>query len=566
MATVGQQLLSPEAGWRRYDDSYPNIRYVGSNWENTNNLHCNYTASDSIRFNFTGNKIRVIASFGNWEATNVAIYIDGVKYIYDQSVGGALVTKIVFEKLDLATSEHTVIITGTSSVILGLKNFNIDAIDISSTGLLSSFWNGGTKSNTASMITGDRIPFHYKATANAMGVIDQLGTATGAEIPVASSATPDGVAYFVMVGYDLQGRKKLISDRNIQHSISWDTLNNAGIASGSGLPITIDSKDGFTVRLMSGGVSSTDKDNEWDKIIVESTLNETIVAGDNAVWNWNGIYSECSTTSSTTGNRIYRGGTVSGYGTDITTSFIGASVGFRPILLVSDVIEKYLLVKNNLIYNLLFEQLGSYPSDITEDLFSTKGFDSIDLNVMNQINNTISIIQWTSDKTVASKKIVSYGTPKPRFISSSDLSLDTIQCINSMTITSNATGGSKLNLVFSNDNGKSWKTFNGSDWVNVNTLDIVDVKNNGIDASLISTIKKTQWDGLISVAKSIRIGYYLEPVSGSAVDNVDKIIFNIDMKGKWGMSMPGVDYRYDYATSNSLLVSIFSSGDFKINY
>lgn len=45
---------------------------------------------------------------------------------------------------------------------------------------------------------------------------------------------------FICVDRDYLGRWKLIADRNIQHSISWDTLNSAGVANGSGLPIELD--------------------------------------------------------------------------------------------------------------------------------------------------------------------------------------------------------------------------------------------------------------------------------------------------------------------------------------
>lgn len=192
-----------------------------------------------------------------------------------------------------------------------------------------------TKTSTSSMITGDRIAFNYKAAANTFGTISQLGTSIAVEIPVTASAAPDGTAYFIMVGYDTKGRKKLVPDRNIQHSISYDTLNTAGVASGSGLPITIDGKAGYTLRLMRGGINAADKDNEWDKIIAESTLNSTIAAGDNNVWNWLNVCSWTSTASNTYPNcRIIRGYTNStSYSWDNSSGQQNIE-GFRPVLLV----------------------------------------------------------------------------------------------------------------------------------------------------------------------------------------------------------------------------------------
>ncbi|GED17654.1 hypothetical protein D1872_202580 [compost metagenome] len=66
------------------------------------------------------------------------------------------------------------------------------------------------------------------------------------------------------------------------------TLNSAGIVHDSGLPIKINNAPetfATTIRLLTGGVSSTDKENEWDQYIVNSSLNGTIIPGDNAVWN-----------------------------------------------------------------------------------------------------------------------------------------------------------------------------------------------------------------------------------------------------------------------------------------
>jgi len=100
------------------------------------------------------------------------------------------------------------------------------------------------------MNIGDRIVCNYVATSNSFGSFSQLGTSINTEIPVASTATPNGKFYFIMVGYDSKGNKKLIADRNIQSSISWDVLNANGIASGSGLPLIIDDTVGYTMRLL----------------------------------------------------------------------------------------------------------------------------------------------------------------------------------------------------------------------------------------------------------------------------------------------------------------------------
>jgi hypothetical protein len=78
------------------------------------------------------------------------------------------------------------------------------------------------------MSIGDCIPFRYKTTTSGVvGTISELGTCTATEIPVTGIATPNGLAYFIKVDKGL-----LISDRIVQHSISWNELNNAGYIEG----------------------------------------------------------------------------------------------------------------------------------------------------------------------------------------------------------------------------------------------------------------------------------------------------------------------------------------------
>lgn len=183
------------------------------------------------------------------------------------------------------------------------------------------------------MQIGDCISCEYTASSNTFGTFANLGTATKDFIPASSSATPNGSFYFIFVGYDHLGRMKLVADRNIQSSISWDKLNEAGIASGENI-ISIDNKK-YAMRLLSGGVSATDKDNEWDKIISEYNLNGTITAGDNTIWNWSQASSWTSSTP-TTGN-TYRA--ARGYSSLITrydnlaSSTSSTTRGFRPVLL-----------------------------------------------------------------------------------------------------------------------------------------------------------------------------------------------------------------------------------------
>lgn len=111
------------------------------------------------------------------------------------------------------------------------------------------------KSNIKDMQVGDAIACRYTASSNGVGVFSELGTCTANEIPVGGSSSPDGLFYFIHVGYDHKGRKKLVADRNIQHSISWDTLNAMGIA--HGVNVNLESKLPVAMFPMTEGTGST---------------------------------------------------------------------------------------------------------------------------------------------------------------------------------------------------------------------------------------------------------------------------------------------------------------------
>lgn len=493
MATVGQQLTSPEAGWRRYDDTDPFIRYVGNwgKWVNptpyNGSVNVSTNNTNYAFFKFKGTKLRIISDSYIEKAQQIRVTIDDsiVQYFSERSSG--LPMRLSYEILGLPDEIHTVHIQATDIGVDGADNWNIDAIDIDSTGYLI---HPNLVNSLDDMQVGDVIACGYTAKSGSLGTFFNLGDDSNSLIPAASSASPNGKFYFVFVGYDHLSRMKLVADRNIQHTLSWDRLNESGLVGGekevefinmqdhvpvhtssisskgeaissssystfyawrafdgnktsdnrwlalnnangvewvgyrfnSATPVnTVEitsadvsdrrydpnnfciegSYDGvvwevlksfsgiswtqaetkqfnldktytmryyrirwtsltdvidgyryysiqeikfihkeidkkFNMRLLSGGVSGTDKDNEWDKIIVEYNLDGKITAGDNSVWNWSGVGSWTSTTP-TAGNtsRVIRGNSEVGARTDNqVTSASSANIGFRPVVLV----------------------------------------------------------------------------------------------------------------------------------------------------------------------------------------------------------------------------------------
>lgn len=116
-ATVGEQLLQPEEGWKRGNiDNNNNFKYDGY-WRAYDNSsgyfnHDRYelTGRGSVKVNFTGDKVRVIlASFWS-NASKFKVYIDGnlIDEVNSRILGNKdwLNSQLGFEKTNLNNGEH----------------------------------------------------------------------------------------------------------------------------------------------------------------------------------------------------------------------------------------------------------------------------------------------------------------------------------------------------------------------------------------------------------------------------------------------------------------------------
>nr|WP_145401409.1 hypothetical protein [Paenibacillus xylanexedens] len=138
MATIGQPLLQPESGWKRYDNNYSAFEYSNSSWrsatENTSNYGVAgyYTSLDGayIRFSFKGTKIRIIYRTYSDERT-VNVSIDGVTETFEPKTYGNNYRILVYEKLGLTNQMHEVRITFVNN---NTNSAGFDAIDIDEEG------------------------------------------------------------------------------------------------------------------------------------------------------------------------------------------------------------------------------------------------------------------------------------------------------------------------------------------------------------------------------------------------------------------------------------------------
>lgn len=136
MAKVGEQLLAPEAGWKRIDDTNEKFSYLGFN-ARTNAADYNETshiiqsAEATVNFIFYGSRIRIIGGQGNIFGT-ATIVIDNDEY---QTINNIDFTDnyqtIIFEKTNLMKTAHHISLKTNNS-----KYFIFDCIDIDYDGYL----------------------------------------------------------------------------------------------------------------------------------------------------------------------------------------------------------------------------------------------------------------------------------------------------------------------------------------------------------------------------------------------------------------------------------------------
>lgn len=584
MTSVGDQLNIPESGWKRYDDMHPTLKYNGpwSTVSNNADVHLGTAhymvlsgpSTGSIEFHFYGSKIRLIDLHWTDRVDNVTVDIDGVVSTYNPNNSANKYQVIVFEELHLPLKLHRVKLTTTSTS----NNFSLDAIDIDSDGRML---HPDEVTDPIELSVGKRIRCSYRGILPQLtGVFTGLGQESFDFLPTSSSGISFPYGDFYLIMTETQDKKKmLVSDRNIQHFVSWDTINSAGMVSGLQLegqqvlvsalpPITANeapygkasassiysttydayrafdktgiawlmqnqrwngswvrfdfvnskiikaysytqditpgtdsprawrvegSNDGgstwtvldtqtnqtgwttglrrqysipegnagaytsyrmvFTangggayirvrevdfleevtqlsdtvVRLMSGGASAEDTNNEWDRYIVHSTLNNTITAGDDHIWNWSGAASWTSTTNNVGPTyRTGRGG-ISGDVSAIVHnpsnySAAAQGTGFRPILVIPYIHKTRTLIKTEGKHKAYRDGQWTTISTVLPSIVTLLNEGMSDLTVLDRKSSTFAK-SMTSKSELGSGKVFNSTLDLKKYIEITNLSI-----------------------------------------------------------------------------------------------------------------------------------------------
>ncbi|NFG26003.1 Ig domain-containing protein [Clostridium botulinum] len=200
-ATVGEQLLQPEDGWQRFDDTNENIIYSGNGWNNstfftdgkfgqTTKVCMNPNNETTIKFKFKGSKLRTYgAGYSTMYSHNI-ISIDGIKHnMANWSDISNNVIGCSFEIRDLQYKDHIVTIEYGGS-----ERIYLDSIDIDDTGYLVdpnssassisldksslSLKEGSSKRLTATT-TPSAVEVEWSSSDTSIATVDENGKVTG---------------------------------------------------------------------------------------------------------------------------------------------------------------------------------------------------------------------------------------------------------------------------------------------------------------------------------------------------------------------------------------------------
>ena len=145
MANIGEQLLVPESGWKRYDDTDGNIVYNGTGWQHSpgaihynNDCILTQTPGENYVLYVYTSRIRIISEYH----FNMGIFTINIDDNYSCDVDcyqtGEQYQVLMFEKTDLEKNIHKITVTLKEKVHPGLNDLILDAIDIDEDGFLLS--------------------------------------------------------------------------------------------------------------------------------------------------------------------------------------------------------------------------------------------------------------------------------------------------------------------------------------------------------------------------------------------------------------------------------------------
>lgn len=138
--------------------------------------------------------------------------------------------------------------------------------------------------------------------------------------------------------------------------------------------------------------------------------------------------------------------------------------------------------------------------------------------------------------------------------------ISVLQSISAVTSLANAT----VKFAASKDYGKTWQTYNGGQWVDIDISNLVTFQSNGYDMGFFSAIPVEDFNSYN--AKNIRFAFCIEQTGYSAKTAILSAINVVaDLLGSW-RHFTESQASYEYITDDTVEITFKEAGNYKVNY
>lgn len=163
------------------------------------------------------------------------------------------------------------------------------------------------------------------------------------------------------------------------------------------------------------------------------------------------------------------------------------------------------------------------PNKTSANLEITANYSPLD-----ELNDDFEVVTWTDeDRNDIERKINMTALPKGQLIVPV-ADIKTYGDLNSIVvnkITQTGLSDGIIRLLISFDNGITWKSNDGTNWIVVNKDDINDVINNGLTLDVLSTLTSDDFESQF-INEYIKIAYYIEEnIRGTDIAQIDSVQF-----------------------------------------
>lgn len=174
-----------------------------------------------------------------------------------------------------------------------------------------------------------------------------------------------------------------------------------------------------------------------------------------------------------------------------------------------------------------------------------------------------AFVGFDSDAVIAEKvTLKGLKTTQAVAVASGDIPLDETLEINKVTLTAVGT----VRVAMSLDSGFSWQTFDGANFVDLNISDLSDFKANGMTATTLNAITKSQWTTYRGTSNKLRFAYFIERLSVADTSGTDLIKLDANMSARW-LPAHTNDYKQTFDPAAQIYNFIFvTAGKYKARY